>query len=74
MLTLFGSIAVGVMMFSYWLEVRSKWFVLAFAAGSGATSLYSGLVEAYPITVIEAAWAVIALQRFFRRQRQEAQA
>ncbi len=39
MLTLFGSIAVGVMMFSYWLEVRSKWFVLAFAAGSGATKV-----------------------------------
>ena len=72
MLTLFGSIAVGVMMFSYWMEPRSKWFVLAFAAGSAATSLYSGLVEAYPITVIEAVWAVIAVQRFLSRQRQEA--
>jgi hypothetical protein len=72
MLTLFGSVAVTVMMLSYWLEPRSKWFVLLFAAGSAATSLYSGLVEAYPITVIEAVWAVIALRRFFQRGRKEA--
>ena len=64
MLTLFGSIAVSVMMVSYWLEPRSKWFVLLFAGGSAATALYSGLVEAYPITVIEAAWAFVALRRF----------
>jgi hypothetical protein len=48
MLTIFGSIAVSVMMVSYWLEPRSKWFVLLFASGSAATALYSGLVEAYP--------------------------
>ena len=72
MLTLFGSIAVGIMLFSYWLEPRSKWFVLVFAAGSALTSLYSGLVQAYPITVIEALWTLIALQRFIRRHRGEA--
>tara|TARA_Y100000310_G_C20028903_1_gene510867 strand:+ start:17 stop:184 length:168 start_codon:yes stop_codon:yes gene_type:complete len=54
MLTLFGSIAVAIMFLSYWMEPRSKWFVLAFAGGSAATSVYSGLVEAYPITGIEA--------------------
>lgn len=48
MLTLFGSIAVSAIMVSYWLEPRSKWFVLLFAGGSAATALYSGLVEAYP--------------------------
>ncbi len=71
-LTLFGSIAVAIMFFSYWLEPRSKWLVLVVAAGSAATSLYSGLVAAYPITVIEAVWALVALQRFFRRRREEA--
>ena len=70
MLTFFGSIAVSVMMVSYWLEPRSKWFVLVFAGGSAATALYSGLVEAYPITVIEALWAVIALQWFLRKHRE----
>ena len=54
MLTMFGSVSVAVMMLSYWLEPRSKWFVGTFALGSAATSLYSGLVGAYPITVIEA--------------------
>ena len=72
MLTVFGSIAVSIMFLSYWLEPRSKWFVLVFAGGSAATSVYSGLAQVYPITVIEAAWAAVALQRFFRRHRSEA--
>jgi hypothetical protein len=72
MLTAFGSIAVAIMMLAYWLEPRSKWMVLLFAAASAATSLYSGLVEAYPITVIEAIWTVVAVQRFFRRHQAEA--
>ena len=71
MLTVFGSIAVAIMLLSYWQEPRSKWYVLVFAAASAATSLYSGLVEAYPITVIEALWAAVALQRFSRRYQQE---
>lgn len=70
MLTTFGSIAVGAMFVSYWLESRSKWFVLTFALASAATAAYSGLAEAYPITVIEALWAVVALQRFAARSRQ----
>ena len=72
MLTLLGSIAVAVMLGSYWLEPRTKWFVLLFAGGCAATSVYSGLVEAYPITAIEALWAGAAVQRFFRRNRREA--
>lgn len=71
MLTLFGSIAVAIMFLSYWLESRSKWMVLVFAVGSAATALYSGLEGVYPITVIEALWALVAVQRFWRRQQQE---
>ncbi len=69
MLTVFGSIAVSIMFLSYWLEHRSKWMVLIVAAGSGLTALYSGLAEVYPITVIEALWAAVALQRFARLHR-----
>ena len=72
MITVFGSIAVAIMLLSYWQEPRSKWYVLVFAAASAATSVYSGLVEAYPITAIEALWAMVALQRFSRRYRNEA--
>ncbi len=72
MLTLFGSVAVTIMFLAYWLEPRSKWYVLVFALGSAATSVYSGLTEVYPITVIEALWAVVALRRFVQRHRSEA--
>ena len=64
MLTLFGSIAVPIMLVSYWLEPRSKWFILVFAGGCAATATYTLLEEVYPITAIEALWALVALQRF----------
>ena len=71
MLTAFGSIAVALMFVSYWLEPRSKWFVLAFAIGSVATAAYSGLAAIYPIMVIEALWAILALRRFITRSHLE---
>ncbi len=71
MLTLFGSVAVTIMFLSYWMEHRSKWLVLVFAGGSAATSAYSALAAVYPITVIEAAWALVAVQRFLSRHRSE---
>lgn len=73
MLTLFGAIAVAIMFLAYWWERRSKWMVLTFAVASLLTSVYSGLVEAYPITVIEALWSAVAMQRFLRRSREEKQ-
>jgi hypothetical protein len=69
--SIFGSVAVTVMMLSYALESRSKWFVLLFVAGSAATAIYSALVQAYPITAVEAVWAGIALRRFVLRRRAE---
>ncbi len=72
MLTIFGSIAVAIMFLSYWLEPRSRWFILIFAGGSAATSVYSGFAEVYPITVIEAMWALVALQRFMGQNRKAA--
>ena len=71
MLITFGVIAVSIMFVSYWNEERSKWLVLMFAIGCGLTSLYSGLAESYPITVVEGLWALVALQRFVRRHLKE---
>ena len=71
MLTVFGAVAVSIMFLSYWTEERSKWLVLIFAVGSGLTSLYSGLEAVYPITVIEAFWALVALRRFWQRHVRE---
>ena len=73
MLITFGVIAVTIMFVSYWNEERSKWLVLVFAIGCGLTSLYSGLAEAYPITVVEGLWALVALQRFLQRYVREKQ-
>ena len=72
MLTVFGSIVVAIMMASYWLEPRSRWYVMVFALASAGTAVYSALSEVYPITVIEAIWAVVALQRFVVRSQGEA--
>ena len=72
MLTLFGSIAVSIMFLSYWQESRSRWYVLVFALGCGATAFYSALAGVWPITIVEGLWALVALQRFVRRTRQEA--
>lgn len=71
MLTLFGSIAVTIMMLSYWLEPRSRWFVAVFAAASAATALYSGLAGVYPVMVVEAVWSVVATRRFLLRRQAE---
>ena len=71
MLTAFGSVAVSIMFASYWLEPRSRWFVLVFAAASGATAAYSGLADVYPIMVIESLWAAVALRRFLTRSHLE---
>jgi hypothetical protein len=71
MLTIFGSIAVSIMMLSYSLEARSRWYVLVFAGASAATAVYSGLAEVYPITAIEAIWSLVALRRFVVRYRTE---
>ena len=71
MLTIFGSIAVTIMLLSYWLESRSKWMVLVFAIGSALTSAYSGLAEVYPITIIEGIWSLAAMQRFVGRYQNE---
>jgi len=74
MLTVFGTVAVSVMLIAYWQEARSKWFVLLFAAASAATATYSAMVEAYPILGVEALWTLVALIRFWKRHEREAAA
>ncbi len=67
MLTVFGSVAVTIMMLPYAFESRSVWavwLILVFTIGSAATALYSAMVGVYPITAIEAIWSVVAVRRF----------
>jgi len=66
-LTLFGLFAVIAMLVCYALEARSRWFVLAFAGACALGSVYGFLQGAWPFGVVEAIWALVAVQRW-RRQ------
>ncbi|MBX9618399.1 MAG: hypothetical protein K2X10_04545 [Hyphomicrobiales bacterium] len=65
-LTLFGLVAVSLMLIFYALEARSPWFVLAFAGACALGSAYGFLQGAWPFGVVEAIWALVALRRWTR--------
>ena len=65
-LTIFGLISVTAMLVSYALEKRSHWFILAFAGSCALGSAYGFLQGAWPFGIVEAIWAVVALQRWRR--------
>ena len=62
----FGTIAVSVMAIAYGLEKRPPSFVLGFAAGCAASSLYAVLIRAWPLAVLE----FLALRRWFHQMRE----
>jgi hypothetical protein len=66
MLTAFGAAAVTFMMLMYALERRNRRYVLAFACGCAVSSVYGFLAGIWPFGVVEAIWAVIALNRYRR--------
>lgn len=66
-LTLFGLLAVSAMLLFYALEDKSPWFIFAFAVACALGSIYGFLQGAWPFGVIEAIWALVALNRFRQR-------
>jgi hypothetical protein len=68
-LDLFGLLAVTLMLVFYALEHRSRWYILAFAAACALGSVYGFLQGAWPFGMVEAVWAMVALERFRRRHR-----
>lgn len=64
MLTAFGATAVTFMMVMYALERRHPRLILAFACGCALSSVYGFLAGTWPFGVVEAIWAVIAVQRY----------
>jgi dolichyl-phosphate-mannose--protein O-mannosyl transferase len=66
MLTAFGACAVTFMMVMYALERRHDGFVLAFALGCALSSTYGFLAGTWPFGVVEAIWALVAVNRFRR--------
>jgi hypothetical protein len=63
-LTIFGLFAVSAMLVCYALERRSPWFIFAFGLSCGLGSAYGFLQGAWPFGIVEAIWAVVALQRW----------
>jgi hypothetical protein len=66
-LTIFGLVAVTMMLVCYALENRSPWFILAFAAACLLGSVYGFLQGAWPFGVVEAVWAIVAVRRWARQ-------
>ena len=60
------------MMVMYALERRGPIFVLGFAFGCVASSIYGWLSGAWPFGVVELIWASIALRRYLGLVRQGA--
>lgn len=63
-LSIFGLLAVTLMLVFYALEKRSRWFVLAFAGSCLLASAYGFLQGAWPFGLVEAVWSVIAFERW----------
>jgi hypothetical protein len=64
--TAYGVAAVSFMMLMYALERRGRVFILGFAAGCLLSSAYGFASGAWPFGVVEAIWAVIAVDRYRR--------
>ncbi len=69
-LSLFGLVAVTLMLACYALEERAPGFVLGFAGACALGSAYGFLQGAWPFGLVEAVWALVALNRW--RGRREA--
>jgi hypothetical protein len=71
-LTIFGLVAVTAMLVTYSLEMRSSWFILAFAAACALGSVYGFLQGAWPFGALEATWTAVAVARWHRVRTQPA--
>jgi hypothetical protein len=63
-LTLFGLVAVSLMLACYALEARSPWFVLGFAFSCALGSAYGFLQGAWPFGIVEGIWSLVAARRW----------
>lgn len=63
-LTLFGLFSVLSMLLCYALEKKSPWFILAFAGTCLLSSIYGFLQGAWPFGIVEAVWAIVAINRW----------
>ena len=67
LLTVYGAVAVSLMLVAYALESRSHVFVLMFAGACLASSIYGFLQGAWPFGVVEMIWCGVAVHRWWIR-------
>ncbi len=65
-LSLFGLLAVTLMLVCYALEARGRGYILGFAVACALGSAYGFLQGAWPFGVVEAIWALVALRRWMQ--------
>ncbi len=67
-LTVFGLVALSVMLLFYAYEDASPWCIFGFAIACAAASAYGFLQGAWPFGVVEAIWTGVALKRWQKRR------
>ncbi len=65
-LTLFGLFAVTLTLLFYALEKRGPIWILAFAGGCALSAVYGFLQGAWPFGLVEIAWTIVALRRWWQ--------
>ena len=66
--SLFGLLAVSLMLVCYAFEARGRGWVLGFAGACALGSIYGFMQGAWPFGLVEAVWAGVALRRWWRLQ------
>jgi hypothetical protein len=66
-LTVFGLVAITLMLVCYAFEDRSPWFILGFAGACLLGSAYGFLQGVWPFGVLESVWSIVALRRWSLR-------
>jgi hypothetical protein len=67
-LTLYGLVAVGLMLVFYAFEDVSHWCILGFSIACALAAVYGFLQGAWPFAGLEAIWTFIALKRWQKRR------
>ena len=65
-LSLFGLFAVITQLICYMLEERGAWWIFGFALACVLGSIYGFLQGAWPFGVVEIAWTIVALRRWWK--------
>jgi len=69
-LTLFGVVALAIMLLCYALERKNPWFTFGMGAACVAAAIYGFLAGTWPFGILEAVWAAIAFSRWWRDRKQ----